>query len=222
MDPAQRQQAQGPHDDLQALMQFASKHGARIGLAVSVVLIIAAATVLYQSRQKRKVEQAVQMLASSRTTEDLDKLLTDYPSSEVAPLAMLKLAKEYFNSRNFDMSLDKYTQIMQKFPDHSLAPAAQLGKIHCLEARGQLEDALDAFAAFSEKYPDHFLTSQALLGHARCLEQLGRHREAKAAYEDFIAAYPESGWSSSAEDFLAALDKQLGETSSAHGPSVTD
>jgi TolA-binding protein len=212
MDPTPVGQNKAAHDDIQQLMQFVSKHGTRIGLAAAVLLVFAAATVLYQSSRRRKVEQSIQMLASSRTSEDLNKLLEDYPSSDVAPLAMLKLAKEYFRSKSWDMALDKYNEILREFPDHQLAPVAELGKIHCLEARGQIEEALDAFAAFAKNRTDHFLMPQALLGHARCLEQLGRHREAKAAYEDFVAAYPESGWSSSAEDLLASLDKKLGET----------
>lgn len=201
-------------DEFQELKDVLRKQGKPIAVGLCIALAVTMSVVLYRNRTRAKVQQASHMLSSARTVQDLEAITMQHPSSAVAPLAMIKLAKAYYNAGKYDMALDKYIEFKLKFPDHQMAAAAELGRIHCLEAGGRLGEAYEAFTAFWADHPDDFLTSQAVFGRARCLEQLGRYREAKELYEGFIEAHPKSGWTSRAEELLGSVNRKLEETSS--------
>lgn len=198
-----------PQDEFQELREFFRSYGKPVAAAACIILAVITALALYRIHTRTGIRQASLLLSSAQTLQDLETLVEQHPATPVAPLAVMKLAKVYFDSGNCDMALNKYVEFKLKFPEHQMAVAAELGRIHCMEAKGQLEDALMAFTAFSAKHPGHFLTPQAVFGQGRCLEQLGRYREAKALYEDFIAAHPESGWIPRTEELLASVTRKL-------------
>lgn len=198
-------------DELQELKEFLRNYGKPIAVGICVVLAVIIVLVLHHGHAREQIQQASQMLSSARTVKDLETLTVQYSSTPAAPQALMKLAKAHFDSGNYDIALNKYSEFKLKFPNHQMAGGAELGKIHCLEARGQLQEALSAFTAFIAEHPDYFLVSQAIFGQGRCLEQLGRHREAKALYEDFIAAHPESAWIPRAEELLASVSRKQEE-----------
>lgn len=68
--PEEQQPAEA-HDDIEQLKQLLAQHGTRLVVVVTVLLIVIAATLLYKSHRRRQVEQAVQMLGASHTSEDL-------------------------------------------------------------------------------------------------------------------------------------------------------
>lgn len=201
-------------DEFRDLKDILRKHVNQIAVGLCIALAVTVSVVLYRSRARAKVQQASHMLSSAHTIQDLEAITMQYPSSAVAPLAMMQLAKVYYNAGKYDMALDKYIEFGLKFPDHQMAAAAELGRIHCLEARGRLGEAYEGFTAFLADHPDDFLTFQAVFGRARCLEQLGRYTEAKELYEGFIEAHPESSWTSRAEELLGSVNRKLEETSS--------
>jgi tetratricopeptide (TPR) repeat protein len=129
-----------------------------------------------------------------------------HPSAPTTPLAVLKLAKGYYDSGNHDMALGKYDEFLKEFADHPFAPAAELGRVHCLEARAQLHEALEGYRSFAANRPDHFLAPQAILAQARCLEQLGQLAEARTVYEDFITSAGETMWRNRAEQLLETIE----------------
>lgn len=205
-----------PHE-LHELREFLQGYGKPIVVGICIILVVLISMILYRKHVSTEIQQASLILTEARTAQDLDTLVARYPSSPAAPLAIMKLAKVYFDSGNYDMALNKYVELKLKFPNHQMVTAAELGRIHCLEARGQLEEAITLFTDFSSEHPSHFLTPQAILGQGRCLEQIGRYREAKVLYENFIAAYPESGWSLRARELLASVSKKLDNRSWVQG-----
>jgi len=197
------------HEELERLLALLRRHGGTIALAVCVALVAAGGGIFYRRHAAAKTEKAAMMLASSRTVQELENIVKDYPSSGAAPLALLKAAKGYFDSGSYDMALKKYDEFRENFADHQMEAAARLGRAHCLEARGQVEDALLAFIAFSTGEPGHFLAPQAVFGQGRCLEQLGRMGEARTVYEDFIAANQDSNWLPLAEEMLETVNRKI-------------
>jgi len=182
--------------------------------AITGILIAASIGIIiyrFSGKSPNKEIEITEKFFSARNAQDLEQLITESPSSEAAPMAIMKLAKVFFNAGNYDSAMGKYVEFKTKFPQHDWAPAAEMGRIQCLEARSQTEDALENYTAFAKTHTNYFLLPQAVFGQARCLEQLGRHKEAIAVYEDFIAAHPKSAWTSKAEDLMESLKKTTGE-----------
>lgn len=178
-----------------------------IGLAIGLALLLAYGA--YKNYKQSTAMRASQMLMSSRSPEQLQQVISQYPSTPSAPIAMLTLASEYFRSGQYDLAQFSYAQFQQKFPKHPMAAAADLGKAQCLEASGQLDQALSMYETFAATNSGHFLAASAVFGKGRCLTQMGRYTEAKAVYEDYIAANPDSGWVPLADSAMLFVDKEL-------------
>ena len=215
-EPKQEQQvepaeapAETPQTEKQQLLAIFREHvqPVLIGLAIALALVLAYGA--YKNYKQSTAMRASQMLMSSRSPEQLQQVISQYPATPSAPIAMLTLASEYFRSGQYDLAQFTYAQFQQKFPNHPMAAAADLGKAQCLEASGQLDQALLLYEAFAAAHPGHFLDASAIFGKGRCLTQMGRYTEAKAVYEDFVAANPESGWVPLADSAMLFVDKEL-------------
>lgn len=195
--------------EVEKVKQFVKDYGqsAVIGLGLALALILGFGA--YKNYKASQSVRANQLLMSARSPEQLQQIVNQYASTPVAPVAMLTLASQYYDSGQYDLARFTYAQFAQKYPDHPLRAAAEVGQAQALEGSGQLDQAVAAFAAFEKTQPNSFLYPVATLGRARCLTQLGRFEEAKAVYEDFIAANPKSGWLSLAETALLFVDKDL-------------
>jgi TolA-binding protein len=208
-DNNEQQLNTAPIDELEQLRKFLHTHG--MTLVIGICLLIAAIIlpILYRNHIQKQTTEASEKLFTAKTTKDFEELISQYPSTPASPLADLKLAKMYFDSAKYDISLDKYLDFKEKYPQHELLEVAEMGRLHCMEAKAQLEDALAGFSLFAQKHPEHFLMPQAVLGQGRCMEQMGRNIEAKALYEDFIAKHPESAWSQRMEEVLQTVNKKI-------------
>lgn len=175
---------------------------------VTVVgLVVLAGWFWHKTQKQARIDQASLLLNTARSIENLQEVAADYAETPSAPLAMLLLARTYYDSGNIPVAENAYAQFEAKYPKHLWIDVAKLGRIHCLEARGALDQAADGFAEFARQRPDHYLTPIALFGKARCLTLLGRDGEARVIYEDFIAAHPESPWVAEAEEAIEVLDR---------------
>lgn len=218
MNEAENTQIELP-DELEPLRDFLTQHGKRTAVMAAIGLAVILAFVLYKANARRDIQEASIALAASRSTQDLEAMMANYPTTPTAPLALLRLAKTYYSGGNYDVALAKYQEFEQTFPDHEMIDMAILGGTHCMEARLQIDEAMREFEAFEESHPGHFLTPIAIFGKARCLEQMGRYAEAKAVYEDFIAANPKSGWLARAEELLDSVIKVQEETMPVAAPT---
>jgi len=212
-------------DELHLLKNLIREYGPSVGVAVAVVLVAAIGIGIYRSQTRSSREQAAMMLANARSAQELETVAAQHASTPTAPLALLKLARAYFEGGNYDLALAKYDEFKRQHATHPLALAADVGRLHCQEAKGLTQEAMQGFAAFVKEHPKHFLAPQAIFGQARCLEALGKPDEAKAIYEDFIAANPKSGWVPRAEELLEQVKrtmKKSGGGEQAPGISVTN
>lgn len=208
-DQTPQEQVEVEPDELHALRDFLRQHGLRLAIGAGVAVLIVLAVSIYRGRADAARQQAMQMLMSARTLQDLQVLIDEHPGAAAAPLALLKSAKLYYDSGDYDTSLNKYDAFTETYGDHEMADAARMGRLHCLEARYQLDEALAGYEAFAAENAGHFLESQAHFGRARCLQELGRLEEARTVYEDFMAANPDSGWLQRAEERLRVLTDKI-------------
>ena len=215
-EPKQEQQVEPvqapvetPQTEKQQLLALFREHVQPVLIGVAIALALVLGYGAYRNYKQSTAMRASQMLMSSKSPEQLQQVISQYPSTPSAPIAMLTLASEYFRSGQYDLAQFTYAQFQQKFPTHPMAATADIGKAQCLEASGQLDQALSMYEAFAAANPGHFLAAAAIFGKGRCLAQMGRYAEAKAVYEDYIAANPESGWVPLADSAMLFVDKDL-------------
>lgn len=197
------------HDELLVLRQMYEKHRMPVIAGLCVIMAAFVAVPLLRSRAQATRRDAMTALGKAQSTQELEDLVSRYPSTPAGKLAKLRLAKTYYNAGSFELATTQYADFLAGNSGHELAAAAELGRIHCAEAMGQTDAALGDFAAFVEKNPEHYLTPQAVFGRGRCLEQLNRHEEAKAVYEDFLVGNAESGWAARAEELLQIVGRRI-------------
>ena len=202
-------------EDFEALKRFWDRHGLKVTIGACALLAAVAVVRFHRGHTRRVNREAAAALASAGTVQDLETVVQDYRSAAVTPIAMLQLAKVYYDGDRLDQAMTTYESFLDRYGDHQLAPAARLGMAQVQEARGQLETAAKAFEKFAKDNPESFLAPQAVLGHARCLEQLGRREEARMIYEDFIVSHEADVWSARAHEALDDLANRPADAPSA-------
>ncbi len=178
-----------------------------LALKAGVAVVIVLGVFLYRDHKQSSENQASRMLGEARNVPALQAIITQYPGSPAARLALLQTAKALYDSGDYMAASASYAKFATQYPKHPLVAVAQLGQIACTEATGQIPEALAAYSTFLKEQPDTFLTPSALFGKARCLEQMQKPGEARAVYEDFLTANPNSLWKNDVEENLRQLDR---------------
>lgn len=196
-------------EDVEALRELWRRYGMSLVLGLALVVLVISVAGFVRVRRRLARDRAAQLYASARSVTDLENVIERHGSSSVAPLALLRLAKQYFDAGNYDMALNKYEAFALEYPGHLAADIAHVGRLQCLDAQGEWDEARQGFADFARDNPGHYLAPESVLGEARCLEQLGRHGEARVIYEDFIAANEGSPYVNRAEEALKLVSRTL-------------
>lgn len=183
-----------------------TRYGIPAGLAALIFVAFISTTGYLRSGKERARSEAIMTLTNVKSIADLEPLAAGTSSTGVAPLALLHLAKAYYDQGDYGKAESTYASFTTRFPKHRFAASAALGRIHAIEAVGRTQEALEAFQAFPKDQPGHFQIPQALLGQARCLESLGRGPEARQIYEDMIVGNAKDDWGLVAEDLLNTME----------------
>jgi predicted negative regulator of RcsB-dependent stress response len=208
VEPKPKQPVQEHAEDIRNLKELIDTHGKPIAIAVAVALVAVTGIKLYRSHVRNSRLEASRLFGQARSAQDLENLMSRYPSAPTAPLTELRLAKSRFDQADYQAALARYEDFGTRYADHRLAPAAEMGRLCCLEAMGRTEEALRGFADFATRNPQHYLWTQAIFGQGRCLAQVGRTTEARTLYEDFIADKADSAWTPRAEEALELLEQK--------------
>ena len=181
-------------------------------LAVLIAALIFAARGAWISRKNNRAAEASTLLLNAKQASGIEEkvrrledIVSQYSSTPSAPLAMLAIAKAYYNEGKSDIAMARYDDFLKSYPDHRFSAGAVLGRLHCLESLGSLYDALAGYRKFKAQNPSHFLTPQAELGEIRCLTTMARKEEARIACEDIMASRPETLWAMKARQTLDEL-----------------
>jgi TolA-binding protein len=177
-------------------------------ITVGVAAVVVLAVFLYRTNKAGNEEKASRMLGEARNAQALQAIMSQYPSSAAARMALLQMAKAQFDNGDYVSSQASYKDFLSKYPTHPMTGIAELGLIHCTEATGQTEKALEEYTRFATTKPTHFLAPTAIFGKARCLQALKRYDKARATYDDFLAANPKSDWKNDIEEALKQLERE--------------
>lgn len=206
------------HDDLQKkqelekhevkeVLGFLTRYGKLIGtgvLAATVTVIASMGIANYKASRLAKAEQA---LMNAKTPQQLEEVVSKYGSTPSAPVALLDMAKTFFNMGDYAQARAQYERFLKKYSQHDLRSTAELGLIYCTEADGDFNGAAAQFAGFAKKHSNNYLHPVAVLSVARCMEQAGRKDEARVVLEDFLTQNAGTAWAGSAENALKQLTK---------------
>ncbi|MCF7849190.1 MAG: tetratricopeptide repeat protein [Kiritimatiellales bacterium] len=187
------------------VLNFIKKYAKMAGAVILFVLLFVMTDSFFKSRRYNKETTADQLLLKAQNADAYKAIADNYKSTPAGPVAMMGLAKEYYNAANYDAAEKLFQEFMDKHPTHEMAPLAELNLIACKEARGHLGDAHLLYSDFAEKHKNTYLAPVAIMAKARCLEALGQFAEAQSAYEDLMIYYPDSSWDSIAQANLKAL-----------------
>lgn len=198
-----------PPQELARLKELWREYGQSVLLGVGLAVAFLVGFAVYRTYRQNSILKAAQALARAGSVEQLQQVVSQYPSTPSAPLAMLTMAARQFDQGQYEMAQYTYAQFLERYPDHLMKEAAELGRAQCLEAMGDGSRALEAFEAFIASRPLHFLVPLARLGRGRVLVQEGRLEEARTAYEEFLVQHPDSGWAPVAENALDYVKRRI-------------
>jgi tetratricopeptide (TPR) repeat protein len=208
--------------ELQDASDFIRNYGSRILWSAVIILSVITATIWYYHSTQKKEEKASRELFSARSLQELEEIAEKYDTGRIAPVALLKLAKAYFNVGNYALAQEKYTEFLRRFPKHEMKGMAELGKINSIEAMGKIEEAKSLYSEFISKYPDHPEILMAQIGYARCLEQLGNYKDAYSVYTGIISNSHNPQIISYIKYLAEPTARQLGIDISKEGSIVTN
>ncbi len=199
-----------PVEELEDLQAWWKKNGNWITTLLLMLLVAILGYNVYERQVKAKQSKASLAFSGARSPEALEEVLANYPSSPVAPLALLSLGSENYHRQRYEQAMSAYTAFLRDYPKHELAPIAIVGIAHAAEAQGLNADAEVKFRDFAERYPEHYLTPLAILGQARCIALQERRDEARAILDRMMADRAGTPWSGHADELLAALPRLKG------------
>lgn len=205
-DALQKKQALEAHE-VQEVLGFLKRYGKLIGTGILAAALMVIGSRMYAHHKANRLAEAEQMLMSAKTPQDLEAVVKKYSSTPTAPVALLDLARAYFNQGETAQARTQYEKFLKKYKKHEMRPVAEMGLAYCTEADGDFAGAAAQFTEFAKKNSKSYLHPLAILSIARCNEQAGQIAEARIVLEDFLAENGGTLWAGLAETSLKALNE---------------
>lgn len=100
-----------------------------------------------------------------RPIETFEKVLKDYPGTDYEDEALGRLGKLYEMAKEFEMALQKYTELLEKYPKSKWAEEATFARAKILDEQMKDHDAAaKEFERMQKDFPDSPLRGQAQAG----------------------------------------------------------
>lgn len=176
------------------------------GLVAVVVLILAVgAWTLYASHVRSSAEA---LYSAADSPEGWRKVMQQYPGSEPAGNAQIRLAADLRASGDIDGASAELENFTENYPEHPLAGVAWLTLGEIRQSQNRSESALQAYRVSSSKYQDCYASPIAMIAEAKLLAEQGQTGEARAVLESIGSLYPQTPAAMVAAGELARLPSQ--------------
>lgn len=159
-------------DELLPVVEWWEKDGKQTLAIVGVAAVLVAGWYGVKGWRAARVAAAGDALMNAESVEELEAAVAGYGSSKAGPALRLRLAKAYFDARNFESAALAYAELQGKAPE-GFDDVPYLGSAQCLEALERFDEAVKAFDAFAEERPASPFVFEARLGAVRSLAQSG-------------------------------------------------
>jgi len=162
-------------------------------LGVLVVALLAVASFGgYRFYSDHRANAAASLLASAKTPAEIQKVITEYPSTPAGGSAYLLLADAQKTEKKFSEANATLQTFLDKYPKHELAGTARLAMAGNLEALGKKDEALTTYQRLAASEPRAFTAPVALFSQIHLLKEKKQIEEARRVCETILTQYRES------------------------------
>ena len=159
----------------------------------------------YRLYSERQATAAANLLASAKTSAEIQKVITEYPRTPAGASAYLLLADAQKAEKKFSEANSTLQAFLEKHPKHELAGTARLAMAGNLEALGKTEEALTAYQRLAASEPRAFTAPVALFSQIHLLKEKNQIEEARQVCETIMTQYRESRFAQEATYQLRLL-----------------
>ena len=191
--------------EVKQVLNFLTQYGKMMGIGLLAAVVVVLASRGCARQKTEQMARAEELLFSARSPQQLEEVISQYDSTPAAPVALLNLAKTYFNDGDYFQARAQYDRFLNEYKKHEMRPVAEFGLASCSEADGDFDGAIAQFSAVIEDQGTHYLQPLAIIGLSRSMQQAGRLDEARIVLEDFLVENADSQWASQAKNALREL-----------------
>jgi outer membrane protein assembly factor BamD len=178
---------------------------------------VPAAELLYQrgltQMEGRKILWVIPSGDHAKAIETFQQIIDNYPYSEYAVMAELKIADTYFDQDKYDEALSYYRDFSELHPQHEAVPYTLKRAAHCHYKQSKSADRDQTATTESLKYLDQLITRHPHSTEATEAEEMWKELRTKLAQHDMqIADYymNEEEYQSAADRYRTVLNKYPG------------
>ena len=192
---------------------FLNEHWKKIASAIAGIIVIVAASLLYQNYTTGRNERAAQSLSEARnlfaeaesalesegkvesTIEKYEKAKAKFQEviqrgghDHTISGALFYLAKCFYQLGKYDEAIPVFQSVTNKYPKSISAFSARKGMAQCYEQLGDDENLRKAIRQYDElsRQPETYVTLRTFVDKGRCYEKLGKWDQAIAEYKTIV------------------------------------
>lgn len=173
-----------------------------LALAFSAVVVVRELS----SQKHLAAAEAYSLAAQSRSVEEIDLVIADYPTSIAAGDALLTKSELQITSgksKDAQVTLLTFIEKHKKHPRHAQGIFA-LGNLY--QIGGEAENAGKYYDRVLTEYPDSDIAPLAMIRQGDLLLAQGKKDEARQKYESIMPAYRGTAFFERVEEKIALLD----------------
>lgn len=159
-------------DELLPVVEWWERDGKQTLAILAVAAVLVGCWFGVKGWRQARINAAGDALMNAESVEELEAAVASFGSSKSGPALRLRLAKAYYDARNYESASIAYGELQGNAPE-GFEDLPYLGAAECLEALERYDEALKAFDAFVEERPASPFVFEARLGAVRVLAQSG-------------------------------------------------
>lgn len=193
--------SQGPS----AFEQFLDKNQKNLVILTILLVIGAAALVVYRGIEKSRQETAGADLNKAADLAALQAVVKEHAGTQAAGSAMVLLADRQWSEGQQDTAITTLREFIAANPDHLALPTAQASLGAKLMAQGKAADATAIFQEIADDPKARYIAPYALISLGDIAKAAGDLEKAEASYSRVKKDFPDSNFTDTANRRIATL-----------------
>src|SRR6266550_3922585 len=173
--------------------------------ALIVVLLAVIGFTGYRFYSDRQAAAASALLASAKSAQQYQQVITRYPNTPASADAYLLLGEAQRGEKRFAEANATLQAFITKNPNHEFVSTARMAIAANLESMGKSDEALSTYQQIASTYPNSFNAPLALLSQVYILKTKNRTEEARRICETILTQHRTSFWAGEAMQELRLL-----------------
>jgi tetratricopeptide (TPR) repeat protein len=184
---------------------FWERYRKPIVVALSIALLAVIAFTGYRFYADRHAAAASAALASAKTAQDYQQVITSYSNTPAAADAYILLSEAQRKEKKFEEANKTLQTFIDKYPKHELLSTAKMAMAANLDSMGKTDEALAKYQQIAADYPNSYTAPLAMLSQVYILKAKNRNDDALHICEAMLTQYRTSFWASEAMQQLRLL-----------------